>query len=78
MAVGTPVVSTSVGCMGLPVQDGRDILIANGATFAKRVIEVIQQPELAKDLATNARALVERDLTWDKSFLSLSRIYSEF
>lgn len=65
MAMGVPVVSTTIGAEGLPVTHGHDILIANRAqSLADASIKLIQNPDFARKLSTNARLKVERDHSW--------------
>lgn len=60
MAMGIPVVSTSVGIEGLDVQPGRHFLLADSAPdFADAVISLVQQPELGRRMAEQARAHVQ-------------------
>jgi polysaccharide biosynthesis protein PslH len=55
MALGKPIVSTSIGAEGLDVKDGEDILIADSAdTFADKICELVSDSELAKKLSVNA------------------------
>jgi glycosyltransferase involved in cell wall biosynthesis len=59
MAMGLPVVSTTVGCEGLDVQDGVHLLIADTPkAFATACARVLAEPELARTLAANARQLI--------------------
>ncbi len=59
MAMGLPVVSTTVGCEGLDVQDGVHLLIADTPkAFAAACARVLAEPELARTLAANARQLI--------------------
>jgi len=65
MACGTPVVSTSTGCQGLDVIDGKHLLIAdNEADFSRRVVELLRDPERAQALAAAARALAVEKYSW--------------
>jgi glycosyltransferase involved in cell wall biosynthesis len=65
MACGTPVVSTSIGCQGLEVIDGKHLLIAdNEADFSRRVIELLCDRQRAQALATLARGLVVEKYSW--------------
>jgi len=55
MALGKPIVSTSIGAEGLDVKDGEDILIADTAyLFAAKICELVENKELAKKLSMNA------------------------
>ncbi len=59
LAMGLPVVATSVGAEGLDVVDGEHLLIADGpAEFAAAVVRALRGRELADGLADNGRRLV--------------------
>jgi glycosyltransferase involved in cell wall biosynthesis len=59
MAIGVPVVSTTVGCEGLDVHHGEHLLIANTPEeFARACACILQDKELAQNLAQNARQLI--------------------
>ena len=65
MALGTPVVATSKGAEGLDVSPGHDILIADEpAKFADQVIHLLRDAAQRKQLAINARHLVEQRYDW--------------
>lgn len=58
-ASGRPIVTTSVGCEGLPVRDEKHLLIADDADgFAKGCVRLASDPSLGKRLATAGRQLV--------------------
>jgi sugar transferase (PEP-CTERM/EpsH1 system associated) len=65
MALGRPVVSTSVGCEGIGVTHGRDILIADGPEdFAVCVVSLLRDSALRAALAACARGTVEQSYDW--------------
>ena len=65
MALGTPVVSTTVGAEGINVTNGEDILLADDPSdFARRVVALLDDPALGARLARAARGLVEREYDW--------------
>jgi glycosyltransferase involved in cell wall biosynthesis len=67
MACGTPVVSTSIGCQGLEVVDGRHLLIADSeADFSGRVMELLRDPERGQVLAAAARGLAVEKYSWER------------
>jgi polysaccharide biosynthesis protein PslH len=71
-AAGSPVVSTSLGAEGLPVEDGRHLLIADGAeAFAGAVSRLLEDCALRQEIAEGGRALLERAFTWEKAWQSL-------
>jgi len=60
MAIGVPVVSTTVGCEGLEVRHGEHLLIADTPRdFAEACAALLQDRELARRLSGNARQLIE-------------------
>jgi glycosyltransferase involved in cell wall biosynthesis len=76
MALGRPVVSTSMGAQGLKVTDGQDILIADEPDrFAECVIKLLRDPILCQRLITNARRLVVAEYDWDAIAGTHSEIY---
>ncbi|MCF6311081.1 MAG: glycosyltransferase family 4 protein [Verrucomicrobiales bacterium] len=65
MAMGIPVVSTTIGAEGLPVTHGKDILIANrDQDLADACLQLLQNPDLAKKIAIAGREKVEQDHSW--------------
>jgi len=78
MALGRPVVSTSLGCEGLDVEDGKHIMIADSTEqFAEKTIRLLIDAALHRAIATNARQLVETRYDWDTIAQRLMRIYAE-
>mgnify|MGYP000013172871 CR=1 FL=1 len=67
MAMGKAIVSTTIGAEGLPVQHGKNIVLADDPhTFARDVVTLLRENELRQEFEENARALVERDYSWRK------------
>jgi glycosyltransferase involved in cell wall biosynthesis len=65
LARGVPVVSTPVGCEGLDVEPGAELLVApDPARFAAALDRVLADGELAGRLAAAGRRLVERAYDW--------------
>jgi len=61
MSQGVPAVSTSIGCEGIPVTDGLDILIRDDpAEFAAAAVELLNNPELRARLANAGKDLVAK------------------
>jgi len=75
-----PVVSTSKGCEGLPVTDGRELLIRDDwDSFAETVARLLEDPERCRELGDNAYRFASA-LSWpaiaaryDKLFRQLAR-----
>ena len=65
MAMGKAVVSTAIGAEGLPVTDGRDIVLADDpAAFAEAVVRLIHDPRERRTLESAARRLVVDRYDW--------------
>jgi sugar transferase (PEP-CTERM/EpsH1 system associated) len=78
MASGRPVVSTSLGCEGLDVKDGHNILVADTpAAFAAAVVRCLRDPELRRTLGAHGRALVQERYQWDAIGRGLSDFLTE-
>jgi len=66
-AMGLPVISTSLGCEGLEVADGKHIVIRDDPqAFAESVLRVISDPLRAESLRMSGRKLVEDRYDWTK------------
>jgi glycosyltransferase involved in cell wall biosynthesis len=71
-AAGLPVVSTTVGAEGLPVQDGQNLLLADtGADFACAVTRLLNCSSLRQDLGLAGRLLLEKEFTWEAAWKKL-------
>jgi len=61
MAIGIPIVTTSLGCEGMDVTHGEHVLIANqDATFAQAVVTLLQDAALRMKLVTSAQTFVRK------------------
>ena len=66
MAMEKPIVSTSIGAEGLPVTDGKEILLADTPeSFAEAVVRLLRQENLASALGKQAAAKVREKFGWD-------------
>jgi len=75
MAMGKPVVSTSIGCEGIGVSHGKNIIVADGPEeFTDKVIELFNNQELKAKLALSARKLVEEKYSWTKITQELNSV----
>jgi polysaccharide biosynthesis protein PslH len=65
MALGTPVVSTRVGCEGIDIVHGEHLLIADSAEeMASAVVSILRDGDLWHRLSRNGRAFVEQRHDW--------------
>ena len=78
MAQGKAIVSTSIGCEGIDVDPGRDLLVADDAAdFARRVIELLNDSQARRRLGNEARRTVEARYQWSAIATVLARAYEE-
>lgn len=78
MATGTPVVSTAVGCEGLAVEDGRNIMIASTPEeFAEKIIRLVTREDLWNKVSCEGRKLVEEKYDWESIASSLQEVYRQ-
>lgn len=78
LAQGKAIVSTSVGCEGINVTDGKNIRIEdNPVEFAKRTIELLKDPDKRRDLGQKARQLAVEEYSWEKIGKVLDGVYQD-
>lgn len=66
MAVGKPIVSTSMGATGISVSPGENIILADEPReFADRVIELLNDKQLRQEIGSRARLLMETEHSWE-------------
>jgi sugar transferase (PEP-CTERM/EpsH1 system associated) len=76
LAMGKAVVSTSVGCEGLDLEDGEHLLIADDSKpFVDSVVRLLRNPIEAAALGARGRAVAERLYGWDQSAAELERFH---
>jgi glycosyltransferase involved in cell wall biosynthesis len=72
LALGTPVVSTTVGAEGLDVVPGRHIRLADTPRdFAEAVVSLMRDPEARRAMSAAGRSLVAERYTWETIGASL-------
>ena len=77
LAMGKPLVSTSIGCEGIHVKDGEHLLIADEPqALADAVLRALSDAPLAAALARQGRALVEREYGWAAITAQLEDFYA--
>ncbi len=76
-AFGIRVISSTLGCEGLGVEDGKEILIADSAQeFARSIIRLSKDKVLAKKISTNANQLVTTKFSQTKIYLQRMDLYN--
>ena len=78
LAMGTPVVTTTVGSEGIDVEDGRHLLVADGAdAFAHSILRLLGDRDLAQRLSREGRQLVIERYSWTEILESVENLYYE-
>lgn len=78
MALGRPVVTTSIGCEGLDVKDGQHLFIADMPDlFAAHVLQLLKDKQQWLDMTRQARALAVGHYEWDLIARQHIQLYEE-
>jgi len=78
MAMGLPVISTTIGCEGLAVRNGEHLLVADTPeAFVNACVMLLQDKELAYRLALNARRLILEQYDSHVALRALDDAYEE-
>jgi glycosyltransferase involved in cell wall biosynthesis len=78
MAQAKPVVATTVAAEGIDVTPGENILIADDPEeFAKKVLYLLRNEEIAKKIGERARKLMEKKYNWDLIAENIHKIYED-
>jgi glycosyltransferase involved in cell wall biosynthesis len=76
-AVGTPVVTTTLGKEGLSVRENKDILIADSSSeLAEKAYSLLHDEQRYNDLSQNGRKLVEKNYSWTEIAHKLEEVYA--
>jgi glycosyltransferase involved in cell wall biosynthesis len=76
LAMGLPVVATTVGVEGVDITCGQDALVASTAEgFANAVIDVLCKPALRRRLCKNGPKLIERKHSWDGIYRKIEELF---
>jgi glycosyltransferase involved in cell wall biosynthesis len=75
MAMECPLVTTTIGAEGLPVEHDRHLLIADGAeAFANAVLELLQDPERARHMGLISAEWVRENYGWERAATEFARL----
>ncbi|GBD93558.1 glycosyl transferases group 1 [bacterium BMS3Abin05] len=79
MAIGTPVVTTSLGLEGIHARPGKHLEVADTPeAFAEKVVSFMNNPGKREEFSRQARQFVEENYTWEKALAPLDDILNEF
>ena len=78
MAMGKAVVSTTLGCEGIHVASGQDVVLADEPSdFAAQVLALLQNGARREQLGRAARTFVERYFDWNIVAAPLEQAYAD-
>jgi glycosyltransferase involved in cell wall biosynthesis len=78
LAMGRPLVSTSLACEGLDVVPGRHFLVADDPMrFADAVIQLLEDRPLADRLGADGRRLMESRYSWTAATARLEELHDQ-
>ncbi len=76
LAQGLPIVSTTIGCEGIAVENGKHILIADTPEeFAAATLRLLADDQLAGELRRNGRKLIQATYDYRTACQPLENIY---
>ena len=76
LAMGKAVVSTSLGCEGLAVRSGENVLLADDAGgFAGAIVRLLAEPQEARRMGLAGRKLVVEHYSWARACAALEELY---
>jgi glycosyltransferase involved in cell wall biosynthesis len=78
LAMGKPVVSTTIGAEGLPMVDGEHFIAADSpAEMARAVVSLLRDPARREALGSAGRELVEQRHSWQRVALDFEQLCKE-
>ena len=78
LAMETALVSTTMGCEGIDVTDGENVLLADTKEeFLMQIIRIYSDPALHEKLSRNGRKLIENKYSWQVIGKKLEKVYTE-
>ena len=77
MALGSPIVSTTVGAEGLGLEHGRELLLADTpGELAGAAVRLLNDPVLRDQLARQARRTALERFSWDAVARKLETVHA--
>jgi glycosyltransferase involved in cell wall biosynthesis len=79
MAMGLPIVSTTVGAEGFPVVNGQELVLADEPEkFAREVLDLLENPNRRAKLAATGKVFARANYGWEVLVPQLERIYYDY
>ena len=78
MAMGLPVVTTTIGSMGIEAIEKQDLLVADKPhDFANHVNTLLEDQELRRSIGNSSRKLIEEKYNWNILGAQLNEVYQQ-
>jgi polysaccharide biosynthesis protein PslH len=78
LAMAKGIVSTTIGCEGLDVTPGRELLVADKpGAIGDAVVRLLDHPREAAELGRRGRELVEESYGWPAAAMKLEEFYAQ-
>lgn len=78
MAMGMPIVSTTIGCEGIDVTPGNDVLISNTPEeFVKNIEIICTNDNVRENMSVSARKKAEDRYSWSSIGMKLNNLYAK-
>ena len=76
LAEGLPIVTTTIGCEGIAVENGRHLLVADTPQeFARATLRLLEDRAFASTLARNGRELIEKGYDYRTAYRPVNMVY---
>lgn len=76
LAEGLPIVTTSIGCEGIAVENGKHVLVADTPEdFARATLRLLEDRDLADTLSRNGRQLIEKTYDYHVAYRPVDLVY---
>ena len=78
MAMGLPVVTTTIGSMGIEAIENQDLLVADKPhDFANHINTLLEDQELRRSIGNSSRKLIEEKYNWNVLGTQLNEVYHQ-
>ncbi len=75
LACGKAVVSTPIGCEGIPAKSNKEVIITELQDFPDRVAALLDDKNVRDELCVNARSFAEKSCSWEASVSAFEHLF---
>ncbi len=78
MAMGIPVVTTTIGAENIGAENGRDWLVADDdLEFSKYVVYLLSDPDMGNAIGANGQRFVKKEFNWDNARNAFKSVFCQ-